>query len=288
MHPWLRVRGAKLRLNIWSRSFSCLVIMSARTAHSERLGEEDRRFSMSKALGNTKAYRTHQTVRMKWTITTACKSTRARCHAKRKLNRAPDGECTQNASEQAAEFGPFDSLIDQWGIFQKEPTFRGTLGRVILASIVDLFTFPPTDWMFRALTPRVFLVELDRVEPWEPQLVPRPSDEEWLNMAVSDRDKSVLESIFNPLLPLGGDVPQQEVSRDAEDMSESTQLAKEYETSGVHKAEAGLFDEAMELFDKAISATPMRASCYNNRAQLFRLKGKASIVASSKYSAILF
>lgn len=97
-------------------------------------------------------------------------------------------------------------------------------------------------------------------------------------MAMSTRDQTVLESIFNPLLPLGGDVPQEEVTSAVEDTSDGAQLAKEYELSGVHKAEAGEYDDAMVLFDKSIAAAPSRASCYNNRAQLLRLKGEFSIM----------
>ncbi|KAK3733473.1 hypothetical protein QZH41_002067, partial [Actinostola sp. cb2023] len=49
--------------------------------------------------------------------------------------------------------------------------------------------------------------------------------------------------------------------------------AKEYEISGVERAERGDLDGAMECFSMAIEAASNRASGYNNRAQLWRLKG---------------
>ena len=94
-------------------------------------------------------------------------------------------------------------------------------------------------------------------------------------MAVSVNDQSVLESIFNPLLPLGGDIPQEEVTTAAEnDSGDAAEEAKQYELLGVHKAEAGEYEDAMEYFNKAISTAPTRASGYNNRAQLWRIKGE--------------
>ena len=95
------------------------------------------------------------------------------------------------------------------------------------------------------------------------------------NMAVSVNDQSVLESIFNPLLPLGGDIPQEEVTTaDENDSGDAAEEAKQYELLGVHKAEAGEYEDAMEYFNKAISTAPTRASGYNNRAQLWRIKGE--------------
>ena len=96
-------------------------------------------------------------------------------------------------------------------------------------------------------------------------------------VSCKDRDKAVLESIFNPYLPLG--------TASADDINEETPVeetagdihaekAKEYEISGVERAERGDLDGAMECFNMAIEAASNRASGYNNRAQLWRLKGR--------------
>lgn len=47
--------------------------------------------------------------------------------------------------------------------------------------------------------------------------------------------------------------------------------AKEFEKQGVGLAESGNIDKAIEMFDKAISLSPMWASAYNNRAQALRI-----------------
>ena len=95
-------------------------------------------------------------------------------------------------------------------------------------------------------------------------------------MAGSEKDQAVLESIFNPLLPLGGDVPQscEDENELNNENTEDTKNAKELEASGVEKAEVGDLDGALECFDQAVERAPNRASCYNNRAQLWRLKGE--------------
>lgn len=94
-------------------------------------------------------------------------------------------------------------------------------------------------------------------------------------MAASEKDQAVLESIFNPLLPLG-DVPQkppQNENEISEQNTEDSKRAKELEALGVEKAEQGDLDGAMECFNEACEQCPVRSSCFNNRAQLWRLKG---------------
>lgn len=95
-------------------------------------------------------------------------------------------------------------------------------------------------------------------------------------MADSNTDKAVLESIFNPYMPLGTatvDDVKQDLSDEENDGTIDVEKAKELEVKGVEKAESGDFDAAMECFNKAIETAPKRSSGYNNRAQLWRLKG---------------
>lgn len=96
---------------------------------------------------------------------------------------------------------------------------------------------------------------------------------------VSQKDKAVLESIFNPFLPLGSqdDDDEEQQSSQEEDINDiNSEKAKEYERSGVEKAESGDLDGAMECFNMSVEVAPTRASGYNNRAQLWRLKGQIS------------
>ena len=44
------------------------------------------------------------------------------------------------------------------------------------------------------------------------------------------------------------------------------------ELEGVKEAEAGRFDQALEIFSRAVELCPKSASAYNNRAQVYRLK----------------
>ena len=53
--------------------------------------------------------------------------------------------------------------------------------------------------------------------------------------------------------------------------SESTILAKSLEREAIVACEKGDIDTALDIFRKAIEADVSRASCYNNRAQAFRL-----------------
>ncbi|XP_033641902.1 tetratricopeptide repeat protein 36 homolog [Asterias rubens] len=87
-------------------------------------------------------------------------------------------------------------------------------------------------------------------------------------------DEAVLDAIFNPLLPSGGEVPQGVVDETPEnDESEEVRESRDLELQGVHKAEAGDMNSAIDFFNKAVLVSPERASCYNNRAQALRLRG---------------
>lgn len=94
-------------------------------------------------------------------------------------------------------------------------------------------------------------------------------------MAAGGDDKRVLDSIFNPLLPLGdiSQSPPQTKNEINEEFTVYGKKVRELETLGVEKAEEGDFDGALECFNEACEIFPLRSSCFNNRAQLWRLKG---------------
>lgn len=97
-------------------------------------------------------------------------------------------------------------------------------------------------------------------------------------MATNNNDQAVLESIFNPMLPLGDAAPKLQNENDVnEENTEDAMLAKQLEASGVEKAEQGDLDEALECFNQACEICPLRSSCFNNRAQLWRLKGSYGV-----------
>ena len=93
----------------------------------------------------------------------------------------------------------------------------------------------------------------------------------------TSRDRQILNSIVNPLLPIGEAVfdPEEDGgnSDDPEPESPETALSKAFEREAIMASEKNDIDACLELFNKAIQANPERASCYNNRAQAYRLKG---------------
>ncbi|XP_064103645.1 tetratricopeptide repeat protein 36 homolog [Macrobrachium nipponense] len=93
----------------------------------------------------------------------------------------------------------------------------------------------------------------------------------------SASDRAILNSIFNPLLPVGECVYEEDIPaelKDADDDSPEGQKAKAMELEGVKAAEAGDVEGAIKFFSNAIDLAPTRASGYNNRAQALRLQGK--------------
>ncbi|XP_023235830.1 tetratricopeptide repeat protein 36 homolog [Centruroides sculpturatus] len=89
-------------------------------------------------------------------------------------------------------------------------------------------------------------------------------------------DRAVLNSLFNPLLPIGECVYDEDIPPELKDEEISTpesEEAKKLELEGVKAAETGQIDRAIEVFTKAIDLAPNRASSYNNRAQAYRLNG---------------
>nr|XP_006121009.1 tetratricopeptide repeat protein 36 isoform X1 [Pelodiscus sinensis] len=98
-------------------------------------------------------------------------------------------------------------------------------------------------------------------------------------MATS-KDRAVLQAILNPSAPFGdilGFAEEEEAAavqgEEGAFTSELLEQVKELELQGVLAAESGDVNRALEKFSQAIQLLPERASCYNNRAQAFRLKG---------------
>jgi len=77
------------------------------------------------------------------------------------------------------------------------------------------------------------------------------------------------------------------VSEECDELtSDEEKRAKQLEIEAVQAAERGQLDDAIKLFDEAISLAPTRATCYNNRAQALRLKGDVS--SKFMYSAKIY
>jgi len=62
--------------------------------------------------------------------------------------------------------------------------------------------------------------------------------------------------------------------------------ARELEIEAIRKAEKKLYDEALELFEKAFKVTPQNPSLLNNRAQTYRLKGENQLAMKDLDDAI--
>ncbi|CAL1543799.1 unnamed protein product [Lymnaea stagnalis] len=89
---------------------------------------------------------------------------------------------------------------------------------------------------------------------------------------ITPHDKEILKQIFNPGLPYGDDVDEEQPTETNADTHEVCQ-AKELEIRGVRAAEAGNIDVAVSIFTEAVSTAPNWPSSYNNRAQALRMKG---------------
>ncbi|KAJ8320004.1 hypothetical protein KUTeg_001591 [Tegillarca granosa] len=92
---------------------------------------------------------------------------------------------------------------------------------------------------------------------------------------VSPHDKAILQTIFNPSLPYGDVIEEeQQLSQEIVEIeTDEVKQVKHLELEGVQAAESGDMQTALEQFNKAIQILPSRASGYNNRAQALRLKG---------------
>ena len=105
-------------------------------------------------------------------------------------------------------------------------------------------------------------------------------------MALSAKDKLVLDSIFNPLQLGGGaeldswmlPVKEEDKADDSEEavpvtLSDDQRKALELEAEAIQLAEQKDYQRSIALFSEAIALYPDRANSYNNRAQVYRLHG---------------
>ena len=88
------------------------------------------------------------------------------------------------------------------------------------------------------------------------------------------QDELVLNAIFNPHNPL--QIEESEKEDQGNDPSQDcvNEEVKKLEINAVNFAQKGDFERSLDQFNKVIKLAPNYASGYNNRAQLFRLKGK--------------
>uniref|UniRef100_A0A914X1W6 Tetratricopeptide repeat protein 36 n=1 Tax=Plectus sambesii TaxID=2011161 RepID=A0A914X1W6_9BILA len=100
-------------------------------------------------------------------------------------------------------------------------------------------------------------------------------------------DRAVLNHILNPLLPAevsGEDDPI--VEEESGDAPANLAEVKRLEIEGVKAAEAKQLDEAVSLLTRAVDLCPTRASTFNNRAQVLRLRGNVEEALNDLNKAI--
>ena len=90
------------------------------------------------------------------------------------------------------------------------------------------------------------------------------------------QDELVLNAIFNPHNPL--QIEEDDTEDQGIDLSEDTvnEDIKKLEINAVNFAQKGDFEGSLNQFNEVMKLAPNYASAYNNRAQLFRLKGKST------------
>ncbi|XP_026761887.1 tetratricopeptide repeat protein 36 homolog [Galleria mellonella] len=93
---------------------------------------------------------------------------------------------------------------------------------------------------------------------------------------LSERDKAVLRSIFDPTATIAqvvddGDRFEED---DDEPSNDAQKESSKFCAEGVQLAEAGKFEEALQVLTKGIEVAPGRAAAYNDRAQLLRLMNR--------------
>ncbi|XP_058464038.1 tetratricopeptide repeat protein 36 homolog [Malaya genurostris] len=100
---------------------------------------------------------------------------------------------------------------------------------------------------------------------------------------LSEHDRQVLESIFNPS-QIGGEEllynGEEELPDDLQDIAEPENSrileSKGLELEAIALTENGNLTDAIELFTKAIEIAPERPAPWNNRAQVYRYSGNES------------
>lgn len=102
---------------------------------------------------------------------------------------------------------------------------------------------------------------------------------------LSERDRQVLECIFNPNVTFSNEMPPEEPQfiqehvANGHELTESEKKANELEILAVKYAEEGNIDNALNCINVAVNCAPLSASVYNNRAQVFLLKGNVFILS---------
>ncbi|XP_022190584.2 tetratricopeptide repeat protein 36 homolog [Nilaparvata lugens] len=99
--------------------------------------------------------------------------------------------------------------------------------------------------------------------------------------AMCSEDRAVLNTIFNPLLPLGEVYTEEflpiEKGEDTADFdrcqTDLDRQAVSFELKGVQLAESGDLSGAVDAFSRAAQKAPHRPAAYNNRAQVYRIQG---------------
>ncbi|GAB0086355.1 Tetratricopeptide repeat protein 36 homolog [Sergentomyia squamirostris] len=102
-----------------------------------------------------------------------------------------------------------------------------------------------------------------------------------LSELLTDKDRAVLESIFNPF-QIGGGAAEgvdwnfdeglpEEVQDPYEEPTPEVTESIRREVEAIKTAETGDFEKSIELFTSAIEVAPQRPAPWNNRAQAHRL-----------------
>ncbi|EGD83437.1 tetratricopeptide repeat protein 36 [Salpingoeca rosetta] len=88
-------------------------------------------------------------------------------------------------------------------------------------------------------------------------------------------EEDVLEAIFNPNMPFGSATQEPELHgpADAKEDTEEEKRMREKERAAIKLAEDQKLDEALAAFSELIKENPSRAAGYNDRAQVYQMKG---------------
>ncbi|XP_072948984.1 tetratricopeptide repeat protein 36 [Epargyreus clarus] len=91
---------------------------------------------------------------------------------------------------------------------------------------------------------------------------------------LSERDRAVLRSIFDPTATIADVADDGDNFAEEDEESTIDEESKSLCAQGVQMAEAGKYQEALDLLNRGVEAAPERAAAYNDRAQLYRLMQK--------------
>ncbi|XP_012273174.1 tetratricopeptide repeat protein 36 [Orussus abietinus] len=95
---------------------------------------------------------------------------------------------------------------------------------------------------------------------------------------LSERDRAILDSIFDPFQPLGTDatsgLENEDLVSEAEDGTSLEPAIQDVVKRAISASEGEHFEEAFRLFGEALMANPNSAAILNDRAQALRLAGR--------------